>query len=185
MVMMVKLLIGFVSLFFSVTLWAQEPSKLTSEDVERWVLAMQRLEPWFDEHQETLVKKMGAPQGPSQGYAQALSTLKDSGLYNDLNGRVKTLGYRDVEHWGKTSRRISFAWMAVKFQSNPQADKDRALYKQNMEHPQIPIDQKVAMEQQMSPSIMMAKQLEKVPEADKTAVKAHSKALEAHFQPRR
>ena len=86
---------------------------LKSQDVSQWLTTMPVLKPWLQSHEETLTAHISQPNNPEIVFNESVSALKKAGLYDELNGKVKKLGYVNVEQWTQITQQVTFAWMAL------------------------------------------------------------------------
>lgn len=155
---------------------------LKSQDVSQLIKSMPVLEPWLEKHEDAITAHLSQPNNPEIMFKEAVPALKKAGLYDELNGKVKKLGYDNVEHWNQHSQQVMFAWMALEMEANKaQIDAAKAQYEAMKANPEIPASQKAMMEQMMAPALAMVKLADQSSEADKAAVKPHKETLKNHF----
>lgn len=155
---------------------------LTSKDVTQWLASMPVLEPWQDEHEEEFTDQLSEPSSPETAYKETISDLKKAGLYDELNGKVKKLGYNNVEQWMEITYKVSFAWMALEME-NQKSDMAaaKAQYDAMKNNPDVPAAQKEMMEKMMAPLLAMVNMANQSSAADKSAVKPYLAELNAYF----
>jgi hypothetical protein len=155
---------------------------LKSQDVEKLLKSMPILEPWLEKHEAAISANMSQPDNPEVMFEEAIPALKKAGLYDELNSKVKKLGYKNVEQWNQQSQQVMFAWMALEMEANKaQIDAAKAQYEAMKANPDIPASQKAMMEQMMAPALAMVKLANQSSAADKAAVKPHKETLKNHF----
>lgn len=155
---------------------------LTSQDVSQWLKAMPSLKSWLTEHEDDLSANISDRNDPEVVFKESIAALKKAGLYEELNSKVKELGYSSVEEWSKITEQVTFAWMSVEMDTNKaQVDAAKAQYKALKENPDIPPAQKEMMEQMMAPALAMIALADKSSDADKAAVKPHQDKLNNYF----
>lgn len=166
--------------FMSLQVMAAE---LKSQDVSQWLSAMPTLQPWLEKNESTLAANISEPNNPEVIFNESIPALKKAGLYDELNTKVKKLGYRDVEQWSQITKQLTFAWMALEMEANKaQIDAAKAQYEAMKANPNTPTAQKAMMEQLMGPALIMVKLANKSSAADKGAVKPHQNQLRTYFE---
>lgn len=175
-----KALITFVlTALMSIQVMAAD---LKSQDVSQWLTAMPILQPWLEQHESKLTANISEPNNPEVVFKESVPALKKAGLYDELNGKVKKLGYSDVEQWTQVSQQVTFAWMALEMDANKgEIDAAKAQYEAMIANPNTPPAQKSMMEQMMGPALSMVKLASKSSTADKNAVKPHQGKLRSYF----
>jgi hypothetical protein len=155
---------------------------LKSKDVSQWMTSMPVLQPWLEQHESELSGNISEPNNPEVVFKETIGALKKAGLYDELNGKVKKLGYSDVEEWSQVTQQVTFAWMALEMDDNKaQIDEAKAQFAAMKANPDIPDAQKAMMEQMLAPAIAMVQAASKSSAADKTAVKSHQGELRTLF----
>ncbi|MGK0247991.1 MAG: hypothetical protein ACI910_000719 [Oleispira sp.] len=155
---------------------------LKSQDVSQWLTAMPVLQPWLEQHESTLAENISEPNNPQVVYKESISALKKAGLYEELNSKVKTLGYDNVEQWSQATQQVTFAWMALEMDSEAsQIGAAKAQYEAMKINPDIPAAQKAMMEEMLAPVLAMIELASKSSDADKKAVKPNQNMLRAYF----
>jgi len=155
---------------------------LKSQDVLKWLTSMPSLQPWLEQHESELTANISEPNNPEVVFKESVPALKKAGLYDELNGKVKKLGYSDVEHWTSITQQVTFAWMALEMEANKaQIDAAKAQYEAMKTNPNVPAAQKAVMEQMMAPALAMVELANKSSAADKGAVKPHQNTLRTYF----
>lgn len=155
---------------------------LKSQDVSLWLTSMQALKPWLEQHEKEFTAHISEPNNPAVAFKESIGAIKKAGLYDELNGKVKKLGYDDVEEWSATTQQVTFAWMALEMDANKdQIDAAKAQYAAMKANPDIPAAQKAIMEQMMVPALAMVELAGNASSADKAAVKPHQKTLHDYF----
>lgn len=155
---------------------------LKSQDITQWLTSMPILKPWLEKHESELTANISEPNNPEVVFNESIPALKKAGLYDELNTKVKALGYTDVEQWTSTTQQVTFAWMALEMsQKKSQIEAAKSQYEAMIANPDIPASQKVMMEQMMAPALVMVKLANQSSEADKKAVKPHQDKLRAYF----
>ncbi len=156
---------------------------LKGQDVSQWLTAMPDLQPWLELNESKLSAQISEPNNPEVVFKESIPALKKAGLYDELNGKVKKLGYSDVEQWNQITRQVTFAWMALEMEANKaQIDAAKAQYEAMKTNPDIPPAQKAVMEQMMAPALAMVKLANSSSAADKGAVKPHQTKLRTYFE---
>jgi hypothetical protein len=155
---------------------------LKSQDVTQWLTSMPVLQPWLEQHEGVLSDNISEPNNPEVVYKESISALKKAGLYDELNGKVKKLGYSNVEQWSQTTQQVTFAWMALEMEANDsQIGAAKAQYEAMLINPDMPDAQKAMMKQMLAPVLAMVELANKSSAADKNAVKPHQGALRTYF----
>jgi hypothetical protein len=155
---------------------------LTSQDVSQWLKAMPILKSWLAEHEDDLSANISDRNDPEVVFKESIAALKKAGLYEELNSKVKGLGYNSVEQWSKVTEQVTFAWMSIEMEANkPQMDAAKAQYEAMKANPDIPPAQRAMMEQMMAPALAMIALADKSSAADKAAVKPHQGELNSYF----
>lgn len=155
---------------------------LKSQDVSQWLTSMPVLKPWLEQHESELTANISEPNNPEVVFKESVGALKKADLYDELNGKVKKLGYSDVEQWSQVTQQVTFAWMALEMADNKaQVDAAKAQYEAMKANPDIPAAQKAIMEQMLAPAIAMVKVANKASAADRGAVKSHQSELRTYF----
>jgi hypothetical protein len=155
---------------------------LKSQDVTQWLTAMPVLQPWLEQHESTLAKNISEPNNPQVIYKESISALKKTGLYAELNSKVKTLGYDDVEEWSQATQQVTFAWMALEMESEEsQIGAAKSQYEAMLNSPDMPDAQKAMMKQMLAPVLAMVELANKSSAADKNAVKPHQGEMRTYF----
>jgi len=168
-----------LTLLIAVNSWAAD---LKGADVSQWLKSMQVLQPWMDKNEEKFSAQISEPTNPDVAFKEAVSALKKAGLYDELNGKLKKLGYESVEQWNQLTRQVTFAWMALEMRQNQaEVEAAKAQYEAMKNNPNIPPEQKAMMEQMMAPALAMVQMANQSSAADQNAVKPHQKALRDHF----
>lgn len=156
---------------------------LKDKDVSVWLKSMKELKPWLEQHESEFTSHISEPNNPEVAFKESVGAIKKAGLYDELNGKVKKLGYNDVEQWSNTTKQVTFAWMALEMDQNKaQIDMAKAQYEAMKTNPDIPEAQKVMMEQMMAPALVMIKMAKKSSATDKEAVKSHQVELRSFFE---
>lgn len=156
---------------------------LKDKDVAQWINAMQVLAPWLEEHETQFTAHITEPNNPEVAFRESVIAIKSAGLYDELNDKVTKLGFDNVEQWSETTQKVTSAWMALEMASNESQIKiAKAQYEAMKINPDIPADQKAAMEKMMAPALSMIRLAATATTGDKTAVKLHQKSLEAFFE---
>lgn len=159
---------------------------LNSQDVSRWLNSMQVIQPWLENHEsnldESISENINDSNDISAIYEETIAAMKREGIYDDLNVKVKKLGYDNVEEWVQTSQKVSFAWIALEMESQKsEIEVAKAQYEAMINDPNIPNEQKEMMKQTMSSAFQILDFANEIPEADKQAVKSHQTELRAYF----
>jgi hypothetical protein len=156
---------------------------LKSQDITQWLTSMPVLQPWLEQHESQLAENISEPNNPAVVYKESIPALKKAGLYNELNGKVKNLGYNDVEQWSQVTQQVTFAWMALEMEADKsQLSAAKAQYEAMKINPGIPAAQKAMMEKMLAPILAMVAQANKSSAADKSAVKPHLGKLRTYFE---
>jgi hypothetical protein len=157
-------------------------ANLKSQDVTQWLTAMPVLQPWLEQHESKLAKNISEPSNPQVVYKESISALKKTGLYAELNSKVKTLGYDNVEEWSQTTQQVTFAWMALEMESkNSQIGAAKSQYEAMLISPDMPDAQKAMMKQMLAPVLAMVELANQSSAADKNAVRPHQGAMRTYF----
>jgi hypothetical protein len=155
---------------------------LKSQDISQWITSMPVLKPWLKQHESEFSANISQPNNPEVVFKESIAALKKAGLYDELNGKVKKLGYSNVEEWNQVTQQVTFAWMALEMNENKaQIDAAKAQFAAMKANPDIPDAQKAMMEQMLAPAIAMVKVASKSSAADKMAVKSHQDELRTLF----
>jgi|TARA_R110001583_G_scaffold10727_1_gene49409 hypothetical protein len=155
---------------------------LKSQDVTQWLTAMPVLQPWLEQHESKLAENISEPNNPEVVYKESISALKKAGLYEELNSKVKKLGYDNVEEWSQATQQVTFAWMALEMESEEsQIGAAKSQYEAMKINPEIPAAQKAMMEKMLAPVLAMVELASKSSDADKKAVKPNKDKLRAYF----
>lgn len=155
---------------------------LTKKDVERWLKHAPDLQSWV-EQQENEFDEDTLPDDIFDQDAMAdygVQQLKQSGLYEDLNKRVKAAGYKNVEGWIIDSQKISMAYMAITLENEKgeQGTKSEILaQKKELASLNMPEESKAMMEAMLDGALAMLETVEATNSADKTAVKPYFKEI--------
>lgn len=152
---------------------------LTKKDVERWLTHAPELQSWVDQ-QENEFDEDVLPSDIFDQEAMAdygVQQLKKSGLYNDLNKRVKAAGYSSVEQWIADSQKISMAYMAITLENEKGKDQgtmsEILAQKEELAGLNMPEESKAMMEAMLDGALAMLKTVEATSSADKAAVKPY------------
>ncbi len=151
---------------------------LTKADVERWIKHAPELQSWI-EQQENEFDEETLPDDIFDQDAMAdygIKQLKQAGLYDDLNKRVKKAGYANVESWIIDSQKISMAYMAITLENEQgeQGTKSEILaQKKELDALDMPEESKIMMAAMLDGALAMLKTVEAANPADKAAVKAY------------
>ena len=148
---------------------------LTSQDVSQWPKAMPILKSWLTEHEDDVSANISDQNDPEVVFEESIAALKKAGLYEELNSKVKGLGYSNVEQWSKITEQVTLAWMALEM------DAAKAQYEALKANPDIPPAQKAMMEEMLAPALAMIALADKSSAADKAAVKPHQNEINSHF----
>lgn len=112
-------------------------------------------------------------------FSDGMKKLHASGGYGEASAIARKHGFSSPEQWAGVTARVMRAYLALTI--GPRLQASRAQMKQSMamiqNNPQISPDQKKQIMAQMQAGSRMMDELEKVPAADKAAVKPHMKAL--------
>ncbi|MGK0476231.1 MAG: hypothetical protein ACJAYV_001896 [Oleispira sp.] len=155
---------------------------LKSQDVTQWLTAMPVLQPWLEQNESKLAENISEPNNPEVVYKESISALKKAGLYEELNSKVKKLGYDNVEEWSQATQQVTFAWMALEMESEEsQITAAKSQYEAMKINPEIPAAQKAMMEKMLAPVLSMVELASKSSDADKKAVKPNKDKLRAYF----
>jgi hypothetical protein len=155
---------------------------LKDKDVSQWLTSMQVLKPWLEKNEDKFSAHISEPNNPEAAFAESVPAIKKAGLYDELNEKVKKLGYSNVEEWTQATKQVTFAWMALEMGANKaQIDMAKAQYDAMKANPEIPEAQKAMMEQMMAPALAMVKLADKSSAADKAAVKSQQVKLRTFF----
>jgi hypothetical protein len=155
---------------------------LKSQDVTQWLTAMPVLQPWLEQNESKLAENISEPNNPEVVYKESISALKKAGLYEELNSKVKSLGYDNVEEWSQATQQVTFAWMALEMESEEsQITAAKSQYEAMKINPEIPAAQKAMMEKMLAPVLSMVELASKSSDADKKAVKPNKDKLRAYF----
>ncbi|MFT4765871.1 MAG: hypothetical protein ACI9OH_002985 [Oleispira sp.] len=156
---------------------------LSSKEVSHWLETMPALQPWLEQHENELSDNISEPNNPEVVYKESIAALKKAGLYDELNGKVKKLGFDNPEHWSQTTQQVTFAWMALEMESNnSQIGAAKAQYDAMLNNPDMPEAQKEMMKNMLAPVLAMVDLANKSSKADKNAVKPHQDALRTYFE---
>jgi len=156
---------------------------LKSKDVTQWMNSMPILKPWLEQHESELTANISEPNNPEVVFKESVPALKKAGLYDELNGKVKKLGYDNVEQWTNATQQVTFAWMALEMEDNKtQIEEAKAQFEAMKVNPDIPAAQKAIMEQMMAPALVMVELANQSSDADKKAVKPHQGKLRTYFE---
>lgn len=167
---------------FSFTLYAAD---LTRVDVERWIKTHAELQAWLDQHQEQLPDEDFANTNLSMDElrAKGIQQLRNAGLYNEFNQRVRLAGFKNVEHWALLGQQISLAYMAIGLEENPQA---RSIFEAQLRELKtardIPPEEKAMYEAMLKDSLNVMRQAERISPASKAAVRPYQQQLEELFE---
>lgn len=155
---------------------------LTSKDITQWLEAMPTLQPWLEKNENKLSSHISDPEDPEVIFDESISALKKSGLYDELNAKVKKLGFDNAEQWSDISQRVTFSWLALEIDAKkPQLDAAKAQYDAMMSSPDIPDAQKQMMKDMMNAGLAMTNLAEKASADDKKVVQQHKGELSAYF----
>lgn len=156
---------------------------LTKTDIDRWMKSMPELQSWIKIHEAKLTAQISEPENPEAIFTESISALKNAGLYDELNSKVKKMGYENVEEWSDISKRITFSWVALELEANKaQVDAAKAQYDAIMANPDIPAAQKEMMKNMMSSGFAMTNLASDATTEDKKVVNAHKSELRAFFE---
>lgn len=155
---------------------------LKGQDVSHWLTSMPTLKPWLEQHESELTANISEPNNPKVVFEESIPALKKAGLYDELNIKVKKLGYSDVEQWTAITQQVTFAWMALAMEENKtQIDAAKAQFEAMKINPDIPAAQKAVMAKMMAPALAMVELASQSSAADKGAVKPHQGKLRTYF----
>jgi len=155
---------------------------LKDQDVSQWLTSMPVLQPWLEQNESKLTANISEPNNPEVVFKESIGALKKAGLYDELNGKVKKLGYDNAEQWSQVTEQVTFAWMALEMKDNKtQIDAAKAQFEAMKNNPDIPAAQKAIMEQMMVPALAMIKLANKSSAADKSTVKPYQDKLRTYF----
>lgn len=156
---------------------------LTKTDLDRWMKSMPELQSWLATNEEKLTAQISEPKNPEAIFSESISALKNAGLYDELNSKVKKMGYENVEEWSDISKRITFSWVALDLEANKaKIDAAKAQYEAIMANPDIPAAQKEMMKNMMSAGFAMTNLANDATPEDKKIVNAHKSELRAFFE---
>lgn len=152
---------------------------LTKKDVERWLAHAPELQSWIDQ-QENEFDEDELPSNIFDQDAMAdygVQQLKRSGMYNDLNQRVKSAGYANVESWIADSQKISMAYMALTLEAE-QGDEmgtrsEILAQKEELAALEMPAENKAMMSAMLDGALAMLDTIETTSSADKAAVQPY------------
>jgi hypothetical protein len=157
-------------------------ANLKDQDVTQWLTSMPTLQPWLEKNESKLTANISEPNNPEVVFKESIAALKKAGLYDELNSKVKKLGYDNAEQWSQITEQVTFAWMALEMEDNKsQIDAAKAQFKAMKNNPDIPAAQKAIMEQMMVPALAMVALANKSSVEDKNAVKPHQGKLRTYF----
>mgnify|MGYP006910205925 FL=1 len=157
-------------------------ANLKDQDVTQWLISMPTLQPWLEKNESKLTANISEPNNPEVVFKESIGALKKAGLYDELNSKVKKLGYDNAEQWSQITEQVTFAWMALEMEDNKsQIDAAKAQFEAMKNNPDIPAAQKAIMEQMMVPALAMVALANKSSVEDKNAVKPHQGKLRTYF----
>lgn len=153
-------------------------ANLTKKDVELWLTHAPALQNWI-ELQETDFDEDALPDNIFDQDAMAkygIQQLKQAGMYEELNKRVKAAGYSSVEQWVEISQKVSITYMALSLEneSTEQGTKEEILAQQKeLAKLDMPAESKAMMEEMLAGALVMLEVIESASAADKAAVKPY------------
>ena len=155
---------------------------LKSDDIPQWLTSIESIEPWLEQHADELKSNMDSPNNIGNVSNESVNVLKKSGLYEELNNKVKTLGYKNVEQWDDITKQITFAWIAIEMgQKEGQIEASKAQMETLKNNPNIPQAKKDMMLKMMEGALKMIEQASQSTDADINAVLPHKETLRSYF----
>lgn len=162
--------------------------QLTAKQVEQWLDAMPQLTSWLSQHEEQLDADHVVKDSASldQVFAKGVEQLRTKGLYDAFNQEVTANGFDSVEQWAELSREITMAYMAIEMEHELiSASQMEAQLQQLQAAEGLSPEEKAMMEQMMKASLMMVQAAQKVPEANKKAIRPYVERITRQFDEQR
>lgn len=173
-----------IFLLFSLVAFSTSAATLSQSNVQTWIDSHPEIQAWLDQHEELFPEEEQDEMNFNleQIFAEGMQQLRDAGLYNEFNSKVQNAGFQGVEHWAETTQSITYAYMALAMEDNPQT---RAMLEAQMQElrntPHLPEDQKAMYEAMMQSALEMMDIAEEVPDADKETVRPYRQQLDGLF----
>jgi len=175
-----RLLTAVFLIIFSPLILAAD---LTDADVKNWIEKMPQLEEWLSAHEDQLPETMPEDSGTlDEMMTQGITELKQAGLYDEYNKKVRAAGYSNVEQWSEMTRRISLAFLALEIENEPVTISQLEAQLKQIKDSDLPAEQKQMMTQMMNSSLVMMRAVQNVSETDKKVVRPYKKQLQDRFQ---
>lgn len=169
--------------FATLTSFQVIAADLNSKDITRWMKSMPELQGWLETNEDKLSSQISDPEDPEVIFAESMSALKKSGLYDELNSKVTKLGYKNAEEWSDISQRITFSWISLELDANKaEMDAAKAQFDAMIKNPEIPAKQKEMMEEMMKAGLAMTRLAAKASPEDKKVITTHKAELRAYFE---
>lgn len=158
--------------------------ELTTKDVEQWLTSAPELQAWLEKQEHKLEQASAIDDNLNDAdiLQQAIQQLKQVGVHDELEQRVKQAKYESVTQWLQQSQQISLAYMALVMQEQlgerSEIEQQLAL----IEAAEMPEDDKEMMRAMLNSSLAMFDAIVAVSEADKAAVQPYLEQLTAQIE---
>lgn len=173
-------------LTLTLTLFAAFASaaELTQKDVEQWLASAPELQTWLESQEHKLEQAPAIDENLNDAdiLQQAVQQLKQVGVYEGLEQKVKAAKFEGVTQWLQLSQQISLAYMALimEEQLGERAEIEEQLAQ--IAAAQMPEESKEMMQAMLESSLAMFDAIAAVSDADKAAVQPYLEQLTAQIE---
>ena len=171
-------------LLFSVLAFSVQASELSDKNIKLWIDSMPALQGWLDQHKDKLPEDNVADANfnMEEAFKRGIQDLKNAGLYNEFNSKVKSAGFSNVEQWVGVTQQITMAYTAVMLQQQPDS---RAVIEEQLHSirtsKHVPAEEKAMLEGMLLASLKMLDAVDAVPAADKQRIQPYLPQLTEQF----
>ncbi|OEU66225.1 MAG: hypothetical protein BA863_09300 [Desulfovibrio sp. S3730MH75] len=175
---MLKRTILALTLIIAFASMASATAPLTSNEIERVIVVMEKLEPYMDQMEKEMEE-----QAMNDPFNSDMLSEQSSLIYNysaDCKNIIESNGFNE-QTWPTTSGRVLKAFVSIAMEqepSNGMAEIKAALAQMEAD-PNMSPEQKTMMKEQMKSVMQTAKAMMQAPQADVDAVRPYFEKLTA------
>ncbi|MCP5206892.1 MAG: hypothetical protein H7A01_06795 [Hahellaceae bacterium] len=169
-----------IALLFSLSAYAEKP--LTGAQIEKFMSSMEEIQKWSEKNEHRFKSDDDSDDGFDLSVDKIMREMREAKAYDEIEDIVEKHGFSSPEEWAGIMVRVSKAMMAeaMSGMKDYQAQMN-AQVESMMKDPNIPEEQKQAMQQMMQQTTSIADEIKDVNPADVAAVKPYMEKLQAQM----
>ena len=160
---------------------------LTDKDIQQWVASYKAIIEWSKTQDKKDLEFMKQEKNrPDMGhmFSSSLKMMKGHKIYNGFTDVLAKNGYKDPMVWGRLGDRIMSASMAEQLAERKTTSAEAKVKMQKAmaaieANPNLPPEQKEKLKQMMAMTTQMLNVADKVPQADKDAIKRNEPLIKS------